>query len=552
MYLMHNFYIFVTALFMSLIMVPAIRKWALDTGAIDFPGERRVHNRAVARAGGVAIFIPFLFSVLVYFEMNREVRGILAGSLIIFFTGLIDDLYDLTPKQKFVGQISGCLVAILVGHLYLTHLGNLFGLGVIIIPVWAGAILALFALVGVINALNLIDGLDGLAGGVSVISLLSFLWLGFQDQNFTVLALSSAMLGGLLGFLKYNAFPAKIFMGDTGSLVVGFILGSVAIAMTQGGDTTIKAVVPLMILSVPITDTLVVMLSRALKGRNPLTPDRTHLHHKIMNLGLEHSLTVLLIYSLSLVWALIALIFRTGADYYLFVSLLAGTLFLHLLLNVLSKRKVRLQKVSIDFRDRVQASMSHGLSTQIAKVTNLLMILCLVTYALSSLSLKPEVPNTGFAVCGLFLGVGSLLLLCADRFNPSVVYLLLLGPILLINFQIEGVGTQVFYLGVSIGQLTNILFVVLSILLALKFIVMKSLDNVLDFSLEFILFSLSLTLAVVSPDVDETFHLSGVVSKGIIVFLALKVITMNSRQKVLFSATAVNLTLWANGLNILG
>lgn len=550
MYLMHNFYIFVTALFMSLIMVPAIRKWALDTGAIDFPGERRVHNRAVARAGGVAIFIPFLFSVLVYFEMNREVRGILAGSLIIFFTGLIDDLYELTPKQKFVGQIAGCLVAILVGHLYLTHLGNLFGLGGIVLPVWAGAALALFALVGVINALNLIDGLDGLAGGISVISLLAFFWLGFQDKNFTVLALSAGMLGGVVGFLKYNIFPAKIFMGDTGSLVVGFVLGCMSIAMTQGGDTTVKAVVPLIILSVPITDTLVVVLSRSLKGRNPLAPDRTHLHHKIMNLGLGHSVTVLLIYSLTLFTAAVALILRAEKDYYLFGGLLTGTLLLHLLLYSLSKRKKYLQRVFNRFRDHFHVSMPHDFSAQISNALNLLIIICLVVYALTSLSLGAGTLNHVVFAGVSLLGLGGVFLLIPGRFNNRFVYLLILAPVLLISYQIEELGEQLFVFELSMGHLTNALLVLLSVLLALKFMFAKSLDHVLDFSLEIILFSLGLALAVVSPDVDEAFHLSGVISKGIIVFLALKVVTINSHHKVLSSAVAVNLTLLVMGLKL--
>ena len=235
MYLMHNFYIFVTAFLMSLVMVPAIRKWAIDTGAVDFPGERRAHNRAIARAGGVAIFVPFMFSVLVYFEINREVRGVLAGSLLIFFTGLIDDLYQLTPKQKFLGQLSGCIVTVLVGHIYLIDLGNLLGFGNIVLPTWAGGILSIFALVGVINALNLIDGLDGLAAGISVIALIAFVGLSLEERNLEVLALSSSLLGCLLGFLKYNAFPARIFMGDTGSLVVGFLLGAMSILLTQGG-----------------------------------------------------------------------------------------------------------------------------------------------------------------------------------------------------------------------------------------------------------------------------------------------------------------------------
>ena len=542
MHLMHNFYIFVTALFMSLIMVPAIRKWAFDSGAVDFPGERRVHNRAVARAGGVAIFIPFLFSILVYSEMNREVRGILAGSLIIFFTGLIDDLYQLSAKRKFIGQFSGCLVAILVGHLYLMDLGNLFGLGDIFLGDWWGIVLSLFALVGVVNALNLIDGLDGLAAGVSAISLLAFCWLGLQENNLTVLALSAGMLGALLGFLKYNSFPAQIFMGDNGSLVVGFVLGCLAIAMTQNEGSAVSAVVPLMILSVPITDTLVVMFGRGLRGQNPFKPDRTHLHHKIMALGFEHSLTVLLICSLSLIWALLALAFRSSPDIYLFGVLVVGTVAQHLGLNSLVKRKGRLHELWVNIRGHVQASRIQAGVAKLSGVVDALIFSSLLVYALSSWTLQLTGLNFWLVVTGFVSGLSGLFMLLSGRVPHSVIYLLLLWPVLLINFQFEVEGSQEWW-WLTLGQVTNVLFVVLAILLAYKFIVLKSLDHVLDFSLEFLLFAMGLTLAVVSPDVDLAFHLSGVVSRGIIIFLALRFITIGSYGRILLSAVVIDLSL---------
>ena len=164
MYLMHHFFIFVTALFMSVVMVPPIRRWALDAGAVDRPGGRKIHAGEIPRLGGVAIFLPFLFSILVYFDPSKEVRGILAGSLIIFFTGLADDLSPLSPLRKLVGQVSGCLVAVTVGHLYIYRLGDLFGTGPIDLPTWISLPFTVFALVGVINAFNLIDGLDGRSG----------------------------------------------------------------------------------------------------------------------------------------------------------------------------------------------------------------------------------------------------------------------------------------------------------------------------------------------------------------------------------------------------
>lgn len=545
MYLMHNFYIFVTALFMSLVMVPAIRKWAIDAGVVDYPDERRVNIRPIPSVGGVAIFIPFLFSVLVYFDMNREVRGVLAGSLIIFFTGLIDDLYDLSPRQKFVGQIAGCLVAVLVGHLYLTHLGNLFGGGQIVLPFWAGGGLALFALVGVVNAVNLMDGLDGLAGGVSTISLLAFFWLGFLGHNFTVLALSAGLLGGLLGFLKYNAFPARIFMGDTGSLVVGFVLGSIAILLTQGSTGSENAIVPLVILSVPITDTLAVMLSRLLRGRSPLSSDRTHLHHKIMALGLGHALTVLLIYSLSLFWVLVVFAFRSSEDYYLFGGLVLGTLLVHLVLNILLKHKDFLQGVSCRLLDRQRALHRYGLSTYLGSIINLLIVLCLALYALAAVLVSEGQLTRQI----MFLAVGvvaiNFVLMVFEKHFKTLLLPILLAPVFFVNFWIESFGNSSFWMGVSFAQLTNFIFLILSFLLAVKFVLLKSIDEVLSYTMVFVLLVLGMTLAVVSHDMDLTYHLSGIISKGIVVLLALKFLTIGSRKKLLVASALLNLTLLA-------
>jgi len=543
MYLMHNFYIFVTALFLSLLMVPAIRKWALDTGAIDYPGDRRVHVRPVPSVGGVAIFIPFLFSVLVYFDMNREVRGILAGSLLIFFTGLIDDLYTLSPKQKLAGQFAGCLVAVLVGHLYLTNLGDIFGGGPLVLPVLAGGAFALFALVGVVNAVNLIDGLDGLAGGLSVISLLAFFWLGFKDLNYSALALAAGLSGALLGFLKYNAYPAKIFMGDTGSQVVGFVLGAIAIILTQDPHGTVKAVVPLMILSVPISDTLVVMLNRIRKGHHPLAPDRTHLHHNILKLGLGHALTVWLIYALSLFWTLTALVFRNSEDYYLFGGLLLGTLAIHLLLRTLMKNENNYQNVFKQLSGGSQELQLHSFSTQFDRSVSFLMVVCLVLYVLTSVLVGEGFSSQGLPALGAVGVIVSLILMYSDKNQAILSYPLMLAPVLLINYQVERWGDEVVWHSISIAQMTNAIFVFLALLLAVKFLLLKSPDTILDFTLELIIFAMGLTLAIVPSDIDLTYHLSGLISKGIVIFLSLRLLYLKKSKKLLLASALLNLTM---------
>ena len=227
------FYSFMTALFAALIMVPFLRQWALDKDTVDHPDARKIHDMPMPRLGGIAIFLAFLFSAIIYLPIDEKIRGVLAGTLIIFATGVVDDLNGLTSRRKFAGQVAACLTTILVGKLYLTDLGNLFGFGPVVMPLWLGVLFTVFAVVGVINAINLIDGLDGLAGGVSSIALTAFFLIGWLENDPVTMILSAALVGGVFGFLKYNFYPARIFMGDTGSMVVGYVLAFIAVTSTQ-------------------------------------------------------------------------------------------------------------------------------------------------------------------------------------------------------------------------------------------------------------------------------------------------------------------------------
>ena len=212
------FYSFMTALFAALIMVPFLRQWALDKNTVDIPDDRKVHDSPMPRLGGIAIFLAFLFSAIIYLPIDQSIRGLLAGTLIIFATGVVDDLNGLSSRGKFAGQAAACLITILIGNVYLTNLGNLFGFGDILLPAWVGIPFTVFAVVGVINAINLIDGLDGLAGGVTTIALMAFFLLGWLENDPVTMILAAAMVGAIFGFLKYNFYPARILWAMTASL----------------------------------------------------------------------------------------------------------------------------------------------------------------------------------------------------------------------------------------------------------------------------------------------------------------------------------------------
>ncbi len=357
--LLNSFYIFMTALFAALIIVPFLRMWALDQGSLDLPDERKLHDTPMPRLGGIAIFLSFLLAIIVYVPVTPVVRGFLAGGLIIFITGLVDDLTELSAKRKFVGEVAACLVAIGLGDLWLSNLGNLFGFGEIILPIWLGVPFTVFAVVGVINAINLIDGLDGLAGGVSLMALAAFFPLGLIDGDQQVIMLTAALAGGLLGFLKYNFYPARIFMGDAGSLTIGFVLGFLAVLTTQQSTSTISPMVPLMILGLPLLDTIWVMTRRILLRESPFSPDRTHLHHKFLDLGFEHRFTVVIIYTLTFFWACSALLLRTAPDYFLLLYLLSTATLFYLGLRYMLRNREKFAFLNRDTAGSLRSSVTY-------------------------------------------------------------------------------------------------------------------------------------------------------------------------------------------------
>ncbi len=404
--LLNCFYIFMTALFAALIAVPFLRKWALEQGALDIPDERKTHDIAMPSFGGIAIFLSFLFALIVFVPVTPLIRGVLAGGLIIFVTGMVDDLTDLTAKRKFLGEVAACLVTIVLGNLWLRDLGNPFGFGEIILPIWIGIPFTVFAVVGVINAMNLIDGLDGLAGGSSVMILAAFFLLGWLDGDQQTAMLAAALVGGILGFLKYNFYPARIFMGDAGSLTVGFVLGFLAVHTTQQPGSTISPMVPILVLSVPLLDTLWVMSRRMLNKQSPFIADRTHLHHKFLDLGFEHRFTVVIIYSLVLFWIVSALLLRSTPDYFLLLYLLVSASLFYLTLRYLLRHPDQFKFLQRDKPGSIRLSVRYQRVVKAVDRLTPFTYYLLVGYLLLALWSFLSHPVTAWQIAPVLLVVG--------------------------------------------------------------------------------------------------------------------------------------------------
>ncbi|MBR5517822.1 MAG: undecaprenyl/decaprenyl-phosphate alpha-N-acetylglucosaminyl 1-phosphate transferase, partial [Clostridia bacterium] len=293
----------------SLASTPFVKVIAQKIGAIDVPDARRVHTHPIPRMGGLAIFYGFLISVLCFSGFDAQLRGILIGSLIIVALGIVDDVKQLGAKIKFVTQIVvACIVVyhgIVIECLSVPTFINSSGyisLGVFSIPI------TILWIVGVTNAVNLIDGLDGLAVGVSSIATFSLFFIAILAGEMQVALLTAALAGGCLGFLPYNFNPAKIFMGDTGSTFLGYMLSIICIQGLFKGYVVISFIVPFLILGLPIFDTAFAIVRRIWNKKPIMAPDRGHLHHKLMDLGFSQKQTVAILYIVTSILALSAVV----------------------------------------------------------------------------------------------------------------------------------------------------------------------------------------------------------------------------------------------------
>lgn len=282
---------------------------------IDLPDERKVHAVPIPRIGGIAIALGTIFPILLWAPMDEIVKGFLAGAAVIVLFGLIDDVWGLNYRIKFAGQVTAAAVAIVIGSVQIHSLGTLLPEGVQL-GGWFAFFITIIAIVGVTNAINLADGLDGLAGGISLLGFCTIGYLSFIEQDVNITIVCVAMAGAIFGFLRFNTYPASLFMGDTGSQLLGFGAIYLSLALTQG-DTALSPILPLIILGFPILDTLTVMVERMMEGRSPFSADKNHFHHRLISLGLFHTEAVFLIYIIQAALIVIAYFLRFYSDWLL-------------------------------------------------------------------------------------------------------------------------------------------------------------------------------------------------------------------------------------------
>ncbi|MEA4824361.1 MAG: MraY family glycosyltransferase [Clostridiaceae bacterium] len=302
---------FVLAGVIAYAATPLVKRFAYVIGAVDVPRDnRRMHKTPIPRLGGLAIFLGFLVAELIFGTMDRVMMSVLIGALIVVTLGILDDILRLTAWIKFIVQIVAACIPVLYGGLrieFLTNFNLLSGerfvyLGFFSIP------LTVLWIVGITNAVNFIDGLDGLAAGISTISSLSLLAICCITGDPYVAVVMACLAGALAGFLPYNINPAKIFMGDTGATFLGFILATMSIQGLFKFYAVISFAVPFLILGLPLFDMVVAVFRRILSGKSPTAADRGHIHHKLIDMGFNQKQAVAILYAITLILGILAVI----------------------------------------------------------------------------------------------------------------------------------------------------------------------------------------------------------------------------------------------------
>ena len=350
--------VLISTLVLSAVATPLVRFLSFKIGAVDNPNARRINKVPMPTAGGLAVFIAFAVSVLGFLPgiiKHLNVDGVyihyvfplvLAGGIIIL-TGLIDDVKELKPLPKLCGILIAATIIWLWTDFRFDDFKIPFGGPLIHFPSWVSFFLTVLWIVAITNAVNLIDGLDGLVSGVSIISLttmgiVSYFFL--HDSNIFLPLTIFILVVSIAGFLPYNYHPAIIYLGDTGALFIGFMIGVLSLQGLKN-STAVAVVTPMIILGVPITDTVVAIIRRSLSGKKIYEADRMHLHHRLLSMGLTHRGTVLVIYAISLIFSLTSLLLNVSSrlgGVLLMVFLLLGVLILSEMVGIFGENRTPL------------------------------------------------------------------------------------------------------------------------------------------------------------------------------------------------------------------
>lgn len=301
----------ITALLISMTIIPVMARLAPRLGMVDLPDSRKVHVKPIPRVGGVGIVIGSLIPITLVLPLDQTLQAFIFGALVLFAFGAMDDCKELGHYVKFVGQFIAVITLVYFGDVYVTQMPFMGGEQ---IASSVGKLFTVIAMVGMINAINHSDGLDGLAGGESLLSLVCIAWLAWLAGGETIMIIVMATIGGVFGFMRFNTYPAQIFMGDGGSQFLGYTLGFLAIVLTQDANPVLSPALVVLILGLPIADIIAVFAQRIYKKMNWFRASRNHIHHRLLDLGFHHYESVVLVYSVQTLLVLCAVTMPYESD----------------------------------------------------------------------------------------------------------------------------------------------------------------------------------------------------------------------------------------------
>lgn len=337
--------IFIVFLFVALI-IPFIKKLAIHIGAVDEPGGRHIHNKLMPKLGGLAVFLGFLFGYMLFCSQTPQMISILIGSIIILIFGIFDDIKRLPASVQFVGQVASACIVVFYGNIILQDVsayGIYLNFGVF------APIVTIIFIIALMNCLNFIDGLDGLAGGIATIFFVTIsIIINYTGiYNGLDASLSLIMIGATLGFLFHNFYPAKIFLGNSGSMFLGYIISVISLLGFKNVTIT-SFIIPVLILAIPILDTLFAILRRILKGENPTQGDKKHLHHQLLQMTSSQVKTVLIIYFIDILFSIASIVYVTknaNLGQIIYAILLVLVLWIILTTDILFDKKLLKDKL---------------------------------------------------------------------------------------------------------------------------------------------------------------------------------------------------------------
>ena len=531
--------VFLSTLLISLLttiaLIPVLSAVAKRFHVLDAPNERKVHERPIPRTGGIAMATGAIIPIFLWAHGDNFVRFYLAGAAIVILFGFIDDCRDISPKWKFLGQFAASLVVIFLGGVKIRTLGMLLpGFGDL--PGWISVPLTVLAIMGVTNAINLADGLDGVAGGICLLIFCTIGYLAYLEGDVIIGLVCLAMAGAIFGFLRYNTHPATVFMGDTGSQFLGFSAITLSLNLTQG-NTALSPVLPLLLLGIPVLDTLLVMILRLARGKSPFSADKNHIHHNLMALGLHHGESVIVIYTCQMTLVVAAFLLRFYSDWLLlgvYLAFSSVAVFLMALANGngWQSRPVTYMPWFAGFRFLKRLKEEGRVIKPAFRTLQVGLPLFLVLTCLLLSDLPSYAPYCALGFFGLIVASW---VLRSERLGDvlrPVLYLFIPFIVYQSSFVAAGwaKGTPL--------RLYNIAFFLLAVQVILVSKLSKRSDGFTSTPLDFLIFFLALVVPNLPDQSLKAYHFGQVAAKIVILYFSYEVLLAESRRELRFLAGA--------------